>query len=203
MPSASSALTPSASWLSPVSSLPRRSSAPSSTACSASRRSVTGCGMPRTYPCAVSRPCGSGLRMPAKKPPSGCRRPSARNRSSRPRWSSTSMLRTCRPSARTIPVGSVSFSSTTVRTPCSRSSAASISPVGPPPAMITSIKEFPPCTQVTGRTVTGGPPFRLVIVRREGGLAARPPTRYTLRVARSMRSLPFLFSPPVFVGPDG
>ena len=61
-----------------------------------------------------------------------------RNRSSRPRWSITSMLRTCRPSDRTTLVGSASFSSTSTCTPCSRNSLASISPVGPPPATMTS-----------------------------------------------------------------
>ena len=101
------------------------------------------CGMPRMYGCAVSSRSGAGLGMPAKKPPTGYCLPSARNRSSRPRWSITSMLRTCRPSARTILVGSASFSSTSTCTPCSRNSLASIMPVGPPPAMITSIMEAP------------------------------------------------------------
>lgn len=106
-------------------------------------RSVGGCGMPRTYPCAVSSRSGAGLASPAKKPPSGCLLPSARKRSSNPRWSSISMLRTWRPSARTYGVGSASFSSTSTRTPCSRSSPASIIPVGPPPAITTSIKADP------------------------------------------------------------
>lgn len=77
--------------------------------------------------------------MPAKKPPTWYCRPCARNRSSRPRWSITSMLRMCSPSERTTLVGSASFSSTSTCTPCSRSSPASIMPVGPPPTMITSI----------------------------------------------------------------
>ena len=55
----------------------------------------------------------------------------------------TSMLRTCRPSERTTLVGSGSRSSTSTPTPCSRSSLASITPVGPPPAMITSITATP------------------------------------------------------------
>ena len=61
MPSASSTVTPSSSWLSPTSSQPRRISAPSSVACSVSRRSVTVCGMPRTYGCAVSSRSGARL----------------------------------------------------------------------------------------------------------------------------------------------
>src|SRR5262245_18048061 len=49
-----------------------------------------------------------------------------------------SMLRGCRPSERTALLGSVSFSSTSTSTSCSRNSLASIIPVGPPPLMITS-----------------------------------------------------------------
>ena len=44
--------------------------------------------------------------MLAKKPTTGYCWPSARKRSSRPRWSMISMLRTCRPSARACSVGS-------------------------------------------------------------------------------------------------
>ena len=40
-------------------------------------------------------------------------------------------------------VGSASFSSTSTCTPCSRNSLASIKPVGPPPATITSIMKIP------------------------------------------------------------
>jgi hypothetical protein len=65
----------------------------------------------------------------------------------RPRWSITSTLRACRPSARTTLVGSASFSSTSACTPCSRNSLASIKPVGPPPAMITSIMKIPHLTR--------------------------------------------------------
>ena len=143
VPSASSAVTPWPSWLSPTSSQPRRMSAPTSTACSVSSRSLTGCGMPRMYGWTVSSRSGNGLGMPAKAPVSGYRVPFARNRSSRPRWSITSMLRTCSPRARTCLVGSVSRSSTTTRAPCSRNSPASIMPVGPPPATITSITKTP------------------------------------------------------------
>ena len=50
----------------------------------------------------------------------------------------SSRLRMCRLTMRTNEVGSVSFSRTSTRTSCSRSSAASIAPVGPHPAMITS-----------------------------------------------------------------
>nr|WP_231948791.1 hypothetical protein [Jiangella alkaliphila] len=68
----------------------------------------------------------------------------ARNRSSRPRWSISSMLRTCRPSERTTGVGSASFSTTSTWTPRRRSSAASMWPVGPPPATMTSIMRLRP-----------------------------------------------------------
>src|SRR5690606_17818255 len=55
-----------------------------------------------------------------------------------------SMLRTCSPKPRTLGLGSAPFSSTTVCKPCSRSSAASIMPVGPPPTTTTSILTVPP-----------------------------------------------------------
>ena len=187
MPSASSALTPWSSWLSPTSSQPRRISTPSSEACSVSRRSTVVCGMPRTYGCAVSSPLGDGFAMPAKpKPPTGYCWPSARNRSSRPRWSITSTLRACRPSARTTLVGSASFSSTGACTPCSRNSLASITPVGPPPATITSIITIP---------ISAASRFDRVIVRHEPGLAASPPVRDKLRVAREGRSRAGLAGP--------
>ena len=66
----------------------------------------------------------------------------------------------CRPTMRTNDVGSVSFSRTSTRTSCSRSSAASIAPVGPHPAMITSNMNHPfarscptrsPCVPVVRR----------------------------------------------------
>ena len=135
------------------------------------------CGMPRMYGWAVSSRSGAGLRMPAKEPPSGYFWPSARNRSSRPRWSMISMLRACRPSERTIGVGSASLSSTSTGTPCSRSSLASHKPVGPPPATITSIMNPPlPRSRFW---------LRLQILQHDPGLAASPPVRYTLRVAGS------------------
>src|SRR5689334_54322 len=49
-----------------------------------------------------------------------------------------SMLRGNKPSERTSWLGSASFSSTSTSTSWSRSSLASIIPVGPPPLMITS-----------------------------------------------------------------
>src|SRR3954470_8426055 len=61
------------------------------------------------------------------------------------------MLRTCRPSARTYLLGSASFSSTSACTPCSRNSLASIKPVGPPPATITSIMNTPHSTKLALR----------------------------------------------------
>ncbi len=103
---------------------------------------MTACGMARPNGCAVSNRSGHGLAMPAKLPTLN-RSLTARNRSSRPRWSITSTLRTCRPSARDCMVGSANFSSTTVRTPASRNSLASIKPIGPPPATITSIITTP------------------------------------------------------------
>ena len=56
-----------------------------------------------------------------------------------PRWSSTSMVRACRPPARE-PSSSWSARRSTMTTsiPASASSAASISPVGPPPAITTA-----------------------------------------------------------------
>src|SRR5437016_8072708 len=54
-----------------------------------------------------------------------------------------SMLRGCKPSERTSLLGSASFSSTSTSTSWSRSSLASIIPVGPPPLMITSDMKTP------------------------------------------------------------
>src|SRR3954447_8998295 len=65
--------------------------------------------------------------------------PSARKRSAMPRWSRTSMVRACRPPARE-PASSWSGRRSTMAasTPASASSPASMSPVGPPPAMTTA-----------------------------------------------------------------
>jgi len=79
-----------------------------------------------------------GLVMAAKKPPAGRCLACSRMRSSSPRIAISSRLRICSPTMRTNDTGSVSFSRTSTRTSCSRSSAASIAPVGPHPAMITS-----------------------------------------------------------------
>src|SRR4029077_16846771 len=54
-----------------------------------------------------------------------------------------SMLRGCKPRERTSLLGSASFSSTSTSTSWSRSSLASIIPVGPPPLMITSDTKIP------------------------------------------------------------
>src|SRR5229473_6768994 len=65
--------------------------------------------------------------------------PSARKRSTTPRWSSTSMVRECRPLDRelsSLTLGRRSTMRTSV--PASVSSAASIIPVGPPPAITTA-----------------------------------------------------------------
>ena len=61
-------VTPSSSCSSPTTAQPRRISAPTSAACSASSWSVSVCGMPSTYPWAVSSPVGAGFSMPAKNP---------------------------------------------------------------------------------------------------------------------------------------
>src|SRR3954454_14032064 len=64
--------------------------------------------------------------------------PSDRKRSATPRWSSSSMVRACRPPAREPSTSCVMRRSTTATsTPASLSSAASIRPVGPPPATTT------------------------------------------------------------------
>src|SRR4051812_30980055 len=61
-----------------------------------------------------------------------------------------SMLRTCSPSDRTNGGGSASLSSTSTSTPRRRNSIASIMPVGPPPAMITSSMRPPWCAGSRG-----------------------------------------------------
>src|SRR3954447_14757409 len=76
--------------------------------------------------------------MPANRPPAGRRLPCSSMRSSSPRIASTSRLRMCRATMRAKDTRSICFSRTSTRTSCSRSSAASIAPVGPHPAMITS-----------------------------------------------------------------
>src|SRR5919107_5850740 len=114
------------------------------------------------------------------------------------------MLRTCRPSDRTCLVGSSSFSSTSACTPCSRNSQASINPVGPPPAMMTSNMTLPHFATVVfeaGRSARAHESalrnFRRLRLRPEilqhyPGLAARPLVRYRLEVARSERLLAVL-----------
>ena len=65
--------------------------------------------------------------------------PPTRNRSAMPRWSSTSMVRECRPPAREPSSSWLARRSTmTTSIPASASSPASISPVGPPPAITTA-----------------------------------------------------------------
>ena len=65
--------------------------------------------------------------------------PAARKRSAMPRWSRISMVREWKPRARMPTSSEVERLSTTcTSTPASASSPASISPVGPAPATITS-----------------------------------------------------------------
>src|SRR6202171_3550934 len=69
--------------------------------------------------------------------------PSARKRSTTPRWSSISMVRECRPLERelsSLKLGRRSTMRTSV--PASVSSAASIIPVGPPPAITTACSDI-------------------------------------------------------------
>ena len=143
VPSASSTVTPSESWVSPTSSQPRRISTPSSSACSVSSRSVVVCGMPRTYGWAVSRCSGDGLAIPAKNPPTGYCLPSARNRSSRPRWSISSMLRACSPSAADHLGRLRRLLQDETLHPLQPQLAGQHQPVGPPPTTITSIISHP------------------------------------------------------------
>src|SRR2546429_6175817 len=65
--------------------------------------------------------------------------PSDRNRSAIPRWSSTSIVRECRPPARD-PASSWPARRSTIATstPAKTNSPANISPVGPPPAITTA-----------------------------------------------------------------
>src|SRR5438094_9967726 len=65
--------------------------------------------------------------------------PSDRNRSAIPRWSSTSIVRECRPPARE-PASSwpARRSTMATSTPAKANSPANISPVGPPPAIATA-----------------------------------------------------------------
>ncbi len=76
--------------------------------------------------------------MLSAKPVAWTVSPAARKRSATPRWSRISIVRACSPPARE-PASSWlgRRSSTTASTPASASSAASISPVGPPPAITT------------------------------------------------------------------
>src|SRR2546421_11534180 len=69
--------------------------------------------------------------------------PSARKRSTTPRWSSTSIVRECRPLERALSSLKLARRST-MRTsvPASVSSAASIIPVGPPPAITTAYSDI-------------------------------------------------------------
>src|SRR5258708_33252680 len=69
--------------------------------------------------------------------------PSARKRSTTPRWSSTSMVREWRPLERELSSLKLARRST-MRTsvPASVSSAASIIPVGPPPAITTACSDI-------------------------------------------------------------
>src|SRR6266849_3771617 len=69
--------------------------------------------------------------------------PSARKRSTTPRWSSTSMVRECRPLERELSSLKLARRST-IRTSvlASVSSAASIIPVGPPPAITTACSDI-------------------------------------------------------------
>jgi hypothetical protein len=68
-----------------------------------------------------------------------------------------SMLRGCRPSERTSWLGSASFSSTSTSTSWSRSSLASIIPVGPPPLMITSNMKDPQLQKFTAGNARTAP----------------------------------------------
>src|SRR4051794_19991036 len=118
--------------------------------------------------------------------------PCERNRSAIPRWSSTSMVRACRPPARE-PARSwpARRSTMATSTPANASSPASISPVGPPPAITTG------CSVMGTRRPDPSPPppafrssrfgrFRPAsgVIRHDPGLAASPPVAYTFEVER-------------------
>src|SRR4051812_34778316 len=106
-----------------------------------------------------------------------------------------SMLRGCRPSERTALLGSPSFSSTSTSTSCSRNSAASIIPVGPPPLMITSNTRnpdsrthLPACGSGSRNSPQRSPSPqacrpRPAILFVGGGLAASPLPSHILKVA--------------------
>jgi hypothetical protein len=81
------------------------------------------------------------------------------------------------PSERTTFVGSASFSSTSTRTPCVRSSLASIMPVGPP----RTLESFDYLQALASAKD----------VRHNPGLAASPRVRYTVQW-RGVPTLPFV-----------
>ena len=72
-----------------------------------------------------------------------------------PRWSSTSIVRECRPPARELSTSWPARRSTiATSTPASASSPANISPVGPPPAITTGcplVNSVPPSVEAQDR----------------------------------------------------
>jgi hypothetical protein len=101
--------------------------------------------------------------------------PSARNRSAIPRWSSTSMVRECRPPEREPSTSWLARRSTiATSTPANASSPANISPVGPPPAITTARSLITACIVSTSEVLAGSPPARVILLLAgDVGLEAR------------------------------
>src|SRR5438445_320042 len=137
MPSDSSTSTPVASCTNPVTSRSRWSGTWSSPTQPARMRSNLDCNSASPYG------CREGKLLMSKGVPANAATcatcPSDRNRSAIPRWSSTSIVRECRPRAREPTSSWLARRSTmATSTPASASSPANISPVGPPPANTTA-----------------------------------------------------------------
>src|SRR5438874_8770630 len=92
-----------------------------------------------------------------------------------------------------LPVRLVSRSSTTTCTPCSRNSLASIKPVGPPPAMITSIIT-PPISDRTDCSLAAIPLFSfylsVISFGHDARLAHAWLSRFFLSTPQRARGLP-------------
>src|SRR4051794_25083844 len=99
--------------------------------------------------------------------------PSERNRSAMPRWSNTSIVRACSPPARELSRSRLARRSTiTTSTFANVNSAASIIPVGPPPAITTA------CSVMVTAAIMGHTP----------GLETSPPLAFNLEAERAFFS---------------
>src|SRR5689334_7313843 len=143
-------------------------------------RSMCLCQSPSTYGCRVGK---SPMFREMRKCTTPYVCPSDRKRSAMPRWSRISIVRECRPPAREPTTSWLARRSTiATSTPANVSSAASMSPVGPAPAITTACSDIlAPLIVVVVMSARVAP--RPATLRHPPGLAARPGSFYILGVA--------------------